>query len=72
MSGHSYHAAPATLAEAPPGCPMHQQWTPLNEDYLTDPYPIANALRDEHPVWFPMGNDHHPVASLHRVPRART
>ena len=53
MSDHSsYHEAPDTLATAPPGCPMHANWSPLDEDYLVDPYPIANALRDEHPVFY--------------------
>jgi cytochrome P450 len=53
MSEHSsYHEAPETLATAPPGCPMHANWSPLDADYLVDPYPIANALRDEHPVFY--------------------
>ncbi len=49
---HSYHQAPDALAAAPPGCPVHQSWSPLNEDYLVDPYPIANTLREEHPVFW--------------------
>ena len=49
---NTYHQAPDTLAEAPPGCPMHRAWSPLSEDYLEDPYPIAAALRDEHPVFY--------------------
>jgi len=31
---------------------MHATWSPLNEDYLEDPYPIAAELRDEHPVFY--------------------
>ena len=49
---NSYHQAPDSVAAAPPGCPVHQTWSPLNEDYLANPYPIANALRDEHPVFY--------------------
>jgi cytochrome P450 len=52
MSSNTYHQAPDTVAAAPPGCPMHQSWSPLDADYLADPYPIAGALRDEHPVFY--------------------
>ena len=31
---------------------MHASWSPLSDDYLADPYPIAAALRDEHPVFY--------------------
>ncbi len=50
--GNTYHRAPDAPAAAPPGCPVHTSWSPLGEDYLEDPYPIANALRDEHPVFW--------------------
>jgi len=49
---NTYHQAPDSITSAPPGCPVHQPWSPLDADYLTDPYPIANALRDEHPVFY--------------------
>ena len=52
MSSNTYHQAPDAVAAAPPGCPMHQSWSPLDADYLVDPYPIAGALRDEHPVFY--------------------
>ena len=52
MSSNTYHQAPDTVAAAPPGCPMHASWSPLDADYLTDPYPIASALRDEHPIFY--------------------
>ena len=52
MSGNTYHQAPESVGAAPSGCPMHQTFSPLNADYLVDPYPIANALRDEHPVFY--------------------
>ncbi len=31
---------------------MHATWSPLDADYLADPYPIAARLRDEHPVFY--------------------
>lgn len=51
-SPNTYHQAPEALAVAPPGCPMHSGWSPLDDDYLEDPYPIASALRAEHPVFY--------------------
>jgi len=52
MSSNTYHQAPDAVAAAPPGCPMHASWSPLDDDYLADPYPIAGALSDEHPVFY--------------------
>ncbi len=52
MSSNSYHQAPVGTGGAPPGCPVHATWSPLDADYLADPYPIADALRDAHPVFF--------------------
>ncbi len=55
MSEHSsgdYHSAPDTILSAPPGCPVHQSWSPLSPDYLADPYPIAAKLREDHPVFY--------------------
>jgi cytochrome P450 len=49
---NSYHQAPDSVAAAPPGCPVHQTWSPLSEEYLADPYPIAAQLRDDHPVFY--------------------
>lgn len=48
----SYHQAPVAEAEAPTGCPVHGSWSPLSDDYLADPYPIAAQLREDHPVFF--------------------
>jgi len=31
---------------------MHATWSPLNDDYLAEPYAIAAALRDEHEVFY--------------------
>ena len=52
MSSNTYHQAPDSVREAPPGCPLHSGWSPLDHDYLADPYPIATALRDEHPIFY--------------------
>lgn len=48
----SYHDAPETILAAPPGCPVHQTWSPLSDEYLKDPYPIAARLREDHPVFY--------------------
>ncbi len=49
---NTYHQAPDEVGSAPPGCPMHQSWSPLDRDYLADPYPIAGQLRDDHPIFW--------------------
>jgi cytochrome P450 len=46
-----YHRAPDRLIDPPPGCPV-SGWSPLDDDYLADPYPIAVRLRADHPVFF--------------------
>lgn len=51
-AGKSYHRERGQTPPPPSGCPMHSSWSPLNSDYLEDPYPIAGALRDEHPVFY--------------------
>lgn len=52
MSANTYHQAPSATGTAPPGCPMHQSWSPLDDSYLADPYEIASELRDTHPIFF--------------------
>ncbi len=64
MTSNTYHQAPDAVAAAPPGCPMHTGWSPLDEDYLADPYPIAAALRDEHPVFYAAGLGHVVVTKM--------
>ncbi len=49
---NSYHQARPETPPPPPGCPVHATWSPLNSDYLADPYPIAAQLRDDHPVFY--------------------
>ena len=57
-SARTYHQAPDQLTEPPPGCPVHRTFTPLDDDYLEDPYPIADALREELGVFYaaPLGH----------------
>jgi cytochrome P450 len=52
VSANTYHRAPEAVATAPSGCPVQHGWSPLDPDYLADPYPIAARLRDEHPVFY--------------------
>lgn len=51
-SANNYHQAPKAKVSAPAGCPVNHAWSPLNDDYLIDPYPIASALREEGPIFF--------------------
>ncbi len=48
----NYHQERLVTPPPPIGCPVQAQWSPLNEDYLADPYPIAQALRAEHDVFY--------------------
>jgi cytochrome P450 len=48
----AYHQTPAAAAPPPAGCPVHHAWSPLNEDYLADPYPIASELREDLPIFY--------------------
>ncbi len=52
MTANTYHQAPSSLVDAPRGCPVNNLWSPLDDDYLADPYPIAVALHNEHPVFY--------------------
>lgn len=52
MTANQYHQQRVEVPPPPSGCPRHAHWSPLNDDYLADPYPIAAALRDEHPVFY--------------------
>ena len=52
MSANTYHSEPPTTPPVPTGCPLHRTWSPLNDDYLADPYPIASALHSAHPVFY--------------------
>lgn len=57
MTDTAYHRIRTTAQGAPAGCPVDHAFTPLGDDYVADPYPIANALRDRSPVVYaePLG-----------------
>jgi cytochrome P450 len=40
------------MVAPPTGCPIDHSWSPLNDDYLTNPYPIARQLSDASPIFF--------------------
>ena len=52
MPENKYHQERLEVPAPPAGCPMHATWSPLNDDYLAEPYRIAAELRDEHPVFY--------------------
>lgn len=52
MPENKYHQERLDTPPPPTGCPMHATWSPLNDDYLEEPYRIAAELRDEHPVFY--------------------
>jgi len=52
MAERGYHQERAEVPPPPSGCPVHASWSPLDDDYQADPYPIASRLRDEHPVFY--------------------
>lgn len=48
----SYHAERGEAPPVPRGCPVHQSWSPLNDDYLQEPYAIAHQLQADHPTFY--------------------
>lgn len=52
MAENKYHQERLDTPPAPAGCPMHARWSPLDDDYLQDPYPVASQLAGEHPVFY--------------------
>ena len=52
MPANPYHEDRAEVPQPPSGCPRHRTWSPLDDAYLADPYPIAAALRAEHAVFY--------------------
>jgi len=49
---NSYHQQRTMVTEPPPGCPVDHDWSPLDDDYLADPYPIARQFGEQCPVMF--------------------
>lgn len=52
MGEHDYHQERPAPPPPPVGCPIHRSWSPLDDDYLADPYPIAAELSADHPVFY--------------------
>ncbi len=48
----SYHQERGDAPPIPAGCPVHQEWSPLNDDYLDEPYEIAKQLQADHPTFY--------------------
>ena len=48
----TYHSVVGAMTDAPTGCPVRDDWSPLGPAYLADPYPIARRLADETPIFF--------------------
>jgi cytochrome P450 len=51
MSVNTYHQMRGDAPPPPAGCPV-RSWSPLGADYLADPYPVADRLREETPVFY--------------------
>ena len=52
MSSRGYHQERGDTPPPPVGCPVHSTWSPLDDEYLADPYAVAAALRDQHGVFY--------------------
>lgn len=52
MTTRKYHSERPSPPPPPAGCPVHPDWSPLNDDYLAEPYAIAAELRDTTPVFY--------------------
>ena len=52
MTENKYHQERLDTPPPPSGCPVHSTWSPLNEDYLEEPYTIASALRQEYGTFY--------------------
>jgi cytochrome P450 len=50
--GNSYHQERGDVPPPPTGCPVHRDWSPLNADYLEEPYAIAEQLQADHPTFY--------------------
>lgn len=72
MAGDKYHQERLETPPPPSGCPMHAAWSPLDADYLADPYPIAARLRDDHPVFYAETLGYLVVSEMHEIERIFT
>jgi cytochrome P450 len=51
-SADAYHKIPDAPPEPPAACPMNQQFTPFDADYLRNPYPQLERLSAEQPLFY--------------------
>ena len=72
MAGDKYHQERLDNPPPPVGCPMHSTWSPLNDDYLEEPYRIAAQLRDAHPVFYAEELGYLVVTEMHEIERIFT
>ena len=68
----SYHQERGAAPPPPAGCPVNDTWSPLNEDYLAEPYVIANALRDEHGIFYAESLGYLVVTEMNEIERIFT
>ena len=67
---NTYHQAPDSIERLPPaGCPVNRSWSPLDIDYLANPYPIARGLSDQHPMFYAEELGHVVVSSMSDIER---
>ncbi|MEM9132165.1 MAG: cytochrome P450 [Actinomycetota bacterium] len=48
----SYHEERGDIPPPPTGCPVHATWSPLDDDYIDEPYRIAKDLQEAHPTFY--------------------
>lgn len=48
----AYHKIGATKRVQPARCPIDHEFTTFNNDYLANPYPELQRVREEHPVFY--------------------
>ena len=65
----SYHVERGEAPPVPTGCPVHQTWSPLNEDYLHEPYAIAKQLQTDHPTFYAARLDYLVVTEMDEIER---
>ena len=67
-----YHQERGETPPPPSGCPVHQTWSPLNDDYLADPYEIATQLQADHPTFYSQQLNYLVVTEMDEIDRIFT
>ena len=67
-----YHQERGETPPPPSGCPVHQTWSPLNDDYLADPYEIAIQLQADHPTFYSQQLNYLVVTEMDEIDRIFT